>query len=157
MPSKEYRGRLQAKDYHFAIVVSRFNQLITSQLLQGAKDALIQHGVAEEQVSIIWVPGTFELPLIAKELASTGDYHAVICLGAVIKGETDHYDYVSGQGTSGIMNASLQTQIPIIFGVLTTENLEQSLNRVGGKHGNKGYEAALAAIEMADLICQLRS
>lgn len=147
----EYEGTLSAGDLRFAIVVSRFNDLISERLLTGALDALRRNGAAEDAVDVAWVPGAFELPLAAQRLASSGRYAAVLCLGAVIRGETPHFDLVAGQAAAGIAAASRTTGIPIIFGVLTTDTIEQALNRAGAKSGNKGHDAALTAIEMANL------
>ena len=139
----------------FAIVAARFNQLIVDRLVAGAVDAFTRHGVADESLDLVWVPGSFELPSVATKLASSGHYAAVICLGCVIQGETDHYDYVCSQTASGIAQASMETGVPVIFGVLTCGTLEQAMNRAGGKSGNKGTDAALAAIEMVSLLKQL--
>jgi 6,7-dimethyl-8-ribityllumazine synthase len=139
----------------FAIVAARFNGLITESLLSGCQDALVRHGVPADRVDVAWVPGSFEIPLVARRLAQSGRYVAVICLGAVIRGETGHYDHVAGQAASGVMQAGLATDVPVIFGVLTTESVEQALNRAGVKSGNKGADAALAAIEMVNLLNQL--
>lgn len=136
----------------FAIVVSRWNELITTRLLEGARDGLRRHGVAEDEVDVAWVPGSFELPLVCRRLAETGRYDAVIALGAVIRGATSHYDHVAGAATSGVAQAGLQTGVPCIFGVITTENIEQAIERAGTQVGNKGFEAAMAAIEMASLL-----
>lgn len=135
----------------FALVVARFNELITSQLLKGALDGLHRHGVSDDDLEVAWVPGSFEIPPTAKKLAETGKYHAVICLGCVIRGSTAHFDHVAGQAAAGIAQVALETGVPTIFGVLTTENLEQALERAGTKVGNRGFDAALAAIEMANL------
>ncbi|HAC17655.1 MAG TPA: 6,7-dimethyl-8-ribityllumazine synthase, partial [Dehalococcoidia bacterium] len=134
------------------IVVARFNESITSRLLQGAKSALVEHGTRAEDVTVAWVPGSFEIPLIAKKMAQSGRYDAVVGLGAVIRGETDHYQYVAGEAAKGIANASVMTGKPVVFGVLTTDTVEQAINRAGGKQGNSGYSAAVAAIEMANLL-----
>ena len=139
----------------FAIVAARFNQLIVDRLVAGAVDAFTRHGVADESLDLVWVPGSFELPSVARKLAGSGQYAAVICLGCVIQGETDHYDYVCSQTASGIAHASMETGVPVIFGVLTCGTLEQAMNRAGGKAGNKGTDAALAAIEMVSLLKQL--
>ncbi len=139
----------------FAIVAARFNQLIVDRLVAGAIDAFTRHGVADESLDLVWVPGAFELPSVARKLAGSGQYAAVICLGCVIQGETDHYDYVCSQTASGIAQASMETSVPVIFGVLTCDTLEQAMNRAGGKAGNKGTDAALAAIEMVSLLKQL--
>jgi 6,7-dimethyl-8-ribityllumazine synthase len=136
-------------------VAARFNQLIVAALVEGARDALKRHGVTEEAVDLAWVPGSFEVPMVAQRLAASRRYEAVICLGAVIRGDTDHYDYVASGVASGIAQAGLSTGVPVIFGVLTCDTLEQALNRAGGKAGNKGADAALAAIEMIHLLRQL--
>jgi 6,7-dimethyl-8-ribityllumazine synthase len=139
-----------------AIVVSRWNELITNRLLDGARDALRRHGVAEEHIDIAWVPGSFEIPLVCRRLAERGRYDAIIALGAVIRGATSHYEHVAGAVSSGIAQVSLQTGVPCIFGVITTENIEQAIERAGTKAGNKGFEAATAAIEMATLLRSLK-
>ena len=145
-------GDLSGRGLTFAIVVARFNSIVTSYLLGGAQEALRRHGVEDDNIEIAHVPGAFEIPLMAKRLAQTGRYDAVICIGAVIRGETDHYDHVAGSVTSGIARVGLDTGVPTIFGVLTTDTVEQALNRSGLKAGNNGYEAAVAAIEMATLL-----
>ena len=139
----------------FAIVAARFNQLIVDRLVAGAVDAFTRHGVPDESLDLVWVPGSFELPSVAGKLAGSGQYAAVICLGCVIQGETDHYDYVCSQTAGGIAQASRESDVPVIFGVLTCGTLEQAMNRAGGKAGNKGADAALAAIEMVSLLKQL--
>ena len=141
----------------FAIVLARFNELIGKSLLEGARDALLRHGVQEERITLARVPGAFEIPLAAQELAKTGKYDAVICLGAVIRGATGHYDYVAGQMAAGIAQASLSTGVPVLFGVLTTDTIEQAIERAGTKAGNKGADAALAALEMVDLLAKVRA
>ncbi len=146
------RGDLQGQGLRVGVVVARFNDFITSRLLDGAKAALSAHGVRDEDITIASVPGSFEIPLTAKKLAGSGRYDAVICLGAVIRGETDHYEHVAGEAAKGISAVALATGIPTIFGVLTTETLEQAINRAGGKQGNSGYSAGVAAIEMANLM-----
>ncbi len=152
-----YEGDLSAPtDGRFAIVCSRFNSLVTEALLGGCLEAFQRLGVSRERIDLSRVPGSFEMPLVARELARTGRYQAVICLGCIIRGETDHYDHVAGQAASGVMSASLETGLPIIFGILTTETVEQALNRAGLKSGNKGAEAAHAAIEMANLLRTIR-
>jgi 6,7-dimethyl-8-ribityllumazine synthase len=148
----ELRGELKGEGLRIAVVVARFNDFITTRLLEGARAGLASHGVREEDVTIAWVPGSFEIPVVAKRLAESGRYDAVVCLGAVIKGETDHYHYVAGEAAKGIANASFTTGKPVIFGVLTTDTLEQAINRAGAKQGNNGYNAAVAAIEMANLV-----
>src|SRR5262245_66406589 len=142
-----FEGNLTPPSGRFAIVAARFNQLIVDSLVAGARDAFRRHGVADDAVDLAWVPGSFEIPLVARKLAATKKYAAVICLGAVIKGDTDHYDHVASGAASGIAQASLSTGVPVIFGVLTCDTLEQALNRAGGKAGNKGFEAAASAIE----------
>ena len=139
-----------------AVVVSRFNEVVTSRLLAGARTAIERHGVREEDVDVAWVPGSFELPLAARRLAESRRYDAVVCLGAVIRGETPHFEYVAGEAARGIADAARDTGVPVIFGVLTTDTLEQALERAGGKTGNKGYDAAVNAIEMANLLRRLR-
>lgn len=149
---KILEGELQAKGLKFAIVVSRFNDFITSKLLDGAKDALLRHGAKEEDIDIARVPGSFEIPLIAKKLASKGTYNAVICLGTVIRGATPHFEYVAAEVAKGIAAASMETGVPIAFGVITADTIEQAVERAGTKSGNKGWDAAITAIEMAQLI-----
>lgn len=139
----------------FALVAARFNQFVVEHLVQGAVDGLRRHGVAEEAIDLIWVPGSFEIPLVAQRLAASKTYAAVICLGAVIRGDTDHYDHVAGAAASGVAQAGLTTGVPVIFGILTCDTVEQAINRAGAKSGNKGFEAALTAIEMVSLLGQL--
>ena len=148
-------GSLLAGDEAYAIVVSRFNELVTRRLLDGALDTLRRHGVDDQQVSVVWVPGSFEIPLIASRLANSGKYAAVCCLGAVIQGETTHHEYINQQVAEGIMRASRESGVPVAFGVLTCQTMDQALDRAGGKAGNKGSEAALAAIEMVNVLKQL--
>ncbi|MGQ9560704.1 MAG: 6,7-dimethyl-8-ribityllumazine synthase [Candidatus Oleimicrobiaceae bacterium] len=148
-------GLLSAKDRSFAIVVSRFNELISKQLLDGALDCLRRHGAADEKVHVVWVPGSFEIPAVAQKLAASKRYDAVICLGAVIRGATPHFEYIAAEVTKGIAQVGLATGVPTIYGVLTPDNLEQALERAGTKAGNKGWQAALSAIEMADLFTRL--
>jgi 6,7-dimethyl-8-ribityllumazine synthase len=148
-------GGLEARGRRFAIAASRFNDLVVGELVAGATSCLRKHGLTEDDVHVVWTPGAFELPLVAKRLAASGLYDAVICLGAVIRGETPHFDHVAAQAARGIQEAALDTGVPVLFGVLTTENLEQALDRAGGKHGNKGWDTALAAIEMADVLDRL--
>ena len=145
-------GSLVARGMKVGIVAARFNEFITSKLLGGAIDGLVRHDVKEENIDVAWVPGAFEIPLIASKMAKSGKYDAVICLGAVIRGSTSHYDYVCSEVSKGIANVSLNTDIPVMFGVLTTENIEQAIERAGTKAGNKGYDCALGAIEMVNLI-----
>ena len=145
------QGNLTTNNEKFCIIISRFNEFIGSKLLSGAIDELVRHGIKEETIDIIWTPGAFEIPVIAKKAAKTGKYDAIITLGAVIKGATGHYDFVAAEVSKGISHVSLETGVPVIFGVLTTDNLEQAIERAGTKAGNKGSEAAKAAIEMANL------
>ena len=151
-----FEGNFSPPSGRFAIVASRFNALVTESLLSGCRDAFVRHGVADDRLDVAWVPGSFEVPLVARRLAETGRYAAVICLGCVIRGETGHYDLVAGQAAGGVMQASLATGVPVIFGILTTETVEQALNRAGLKSGNKGAEAALAAIEMVNLLAKIQ-
>jgi len=153
---KNFEGKLIAKDLKFVIVAGRFNEFITQKLVGGALDALSRHGVKSEDIDLAWVPGAFEIPLVAKKLAETDKYHAVICLGAVIRGATPHFDYVSSEVTKGVASTSLQLGLPIIFGVLTTDNIEQAIERAGTKAGNKGWDAAVTAIEMANLLADIQ-
>ena len=145
----EFRGEASAGGRRVAVAVARFNELVTRKLLDGALEGLRALGVADEAVDVAWVPGAFELPVAARRLAASGTYDAVICLGAVIRGETPHFDHVAGQAAAGIREAAAATGVPVIFGVLTTETLEQALARAGGDHGNKGWDAAAAALEVA--------
>lgn len=146
------QGNLTAQNIKVGIVVARFNEFINSKLLGGAQDALLRLGADEENIHLAWVPGAFEIPLVAKKLAETKEYDAVICLGTVIRGSTTHYDYVCNEVAKGIASVGLNTGIPVIFGILTTENIEQAIERAGTKAGNKGYEAAFSAVEMVNLI-----
>ena len=148
----KFEGKLVSNGVKIGIVAARFNEFITGKLLSGAIDGLIRHNVKEEEVDVAWVPGAFEIPLIASKMAKSGRYDAVICLGAVIRGSTTHYDYVCNEVSKGVAHISLDTGIPVIFGVLTTENIEQAIERAGTKAGNKGYDCALSAIEMINLI-----
>jgi 6,7-dimethyl-8-ribityllumazine synthase len=150
-----YAGRLDGAGMRIALVCGRFNDLITDRLLAGATDALLRHGVDEGSITVVWAPGAFELPVVAKQLAASGECDAVVCLGAVIRGATGHYDQVANNAAAGIARASLETGVPIVFGVLTTETIEQAVERAGTKAGNKGVEAAMTAIEMVDLLRQL--
>jgi len=151
----DYEGQLRGDGLRVAIAASRFNDFITERLLSGARDGLVRHGVDESSITVAWAPGAFELPLVAQRLALSGEYDAVICLGAVIRGATGHYEHVAGQCAAGIERVQLDTGVPVIFGVLTTENVEQAVERAGTKAGNKGFESAMTAIEMADLLRQL--
>ena len=149
---KILEGNLIATGLKFAIVAARFNELITNKLVGGAIDGLVRHGASEEDVEIAWVPGAFEIPLVAQRLASSRKYDAVICLGAVIRGSTPHFDYVAAEVSKGVAHVTLQTGVPVIFGVLTTDSIEQAIERAGTKAGNKGFDAAATAIEMANLL-----
>ncbi len=148
-------GNMVSKNIRVGIVAARFNEFITSKLLGGARDGLLRHDVRDEDIDLAWVPGAFEIPLIASKMAKSGKYDAVICLGAVIRGATSHYDYVCNEVSKGIATVSLESGIPVLFGVLTTENIEQAIERAGTKAGNKGYDCALSAIEMVNLIREL--
>ena len=155
--SRELKGDLQGEGLKIGLVVARFNEFITSRLLEGAEASLASHGVKDDDVTVASVPGSFELPLIAKKMTESGSYDAVICLGAVIRGETDHYEHVAGEAAKGVAAAAASTGVPVIFGVLTTDTVEQAINRAGGKQGNTGYNAGIAAIEMANLVRALDS
>lgn len=144
-------GVLRAEGFKFALLITRFNEFITKRLLEGALDALYRHGARDEDLEIVKVPGSFELPLAAKKLALKNQFHAIICLGAIIKGDTPHYEYIAAEVIKGIANTSLETGVPILLGVLTTETIEQAIERAGSKEGNKGWDAALSAIEMVNL------
>jgi 6,7-dimethyl-8-ribityllumazine synthase len=152
-----YQGSLDGKSLRIAVVTARFNDFITERLQAGALDCLKRHGMAQDAIDTVAVPGAFELPLTALTLAETGRYHAVICLGAVIRGDTTHYDYVCNEAAKGIAAAGLKTGIPVIFGVVTTENTEQAISRAGGKSGNKGWDAAMTALEMANLLPHIKA
>ena len=152
---KTFEGKLDAKGLRFALIVSRFNSFISERLLEGAIDALVRHGAGEEDLEIIRVPGAFEIPLATKKCVGTGRHDAVICLGAVIRGSTPHFDYVCAEVSKGVASVSLDSGVPVSFGVLTTDNVEQAIERAGTKAGNKGFEAAVGAIEMANLLKSL--
>lgn len=149
---KTWEGHYQGEGLKFGIIIGRFNELIGGKLLAGALDGLKRHGVREADIELAWVPGAYEIPLIAQKMAKKGSYDAVICLGAVIRGATPHFEYVSGEVSKGVAQVGLETGVPIIFGVLTTDSIEQAIERAGTKSGNKGFEAAMTAIEMASLI-----
>ncbi len=153
--NQTFSAKLDATGLRFALVVSRFNEFITSRLLAGARDALLRHGAAEKDLEEVWVPGSWELPLAAKALAGTGRYDGVICLGCVMRGQTDHHQYIASEATKGLAQVSLETGVPVGFGVLTTDSIEQAIERAGTKAGNKGADAALSAVEMANLLKQL--
>ena len=148
---RKIEGNLVAKDMKFGIVAARFNEFIVSKLISGAEDALLRHGADGDNITLAWVPGAFEIPFAAKQMAHSGKYDAVICLGTVIRGSTSHYDYVCNEVSKGIASIGLESGVPVLFGVLTTENIEQAIERAGTKAGNKGYDSAMAAIEMVDL------
>ncbi len=150
------QGHLDAKGRSFGIVVSRFNEFISSKLLEGALDCLYRHGADEKKIDIVWVPGSFEIPMAANKLAISGKYNAVICLGTLIRGATPHFEYIAAEATKGIAAVALNTQLPITYGVITCDSLEQAIERAGTKSGNKGWDAALSAIEMADLFTKLK-
>ena len=149
---KTYEGQLVAEGLKFGIIASRFNEFITNKLLEGALDALKRHGVADADISVAWVPGAFEIPMVAKKMAASGQFDAVICVGAVIRGSTPHFDYIASEVSKGVAQVGMKTGVPAIFGVITTENIEQAIERAGTKAGNKGFEAAESAIEMANLL-----
>ena len=152
---KKLEGKLVAENIKIGIVAARFNEFIVNKLVGGAQDACVRHGVSDEDITIAWVPGAFEIPIIAKKMAESGKYDAVICLGAVIKGVTSHYDYVCAEVSKGIAMVGMETGVPTLFGVLTTDNIEQAIERAGTKAGNKGYDVACSAIEMVNLIHNL--
>jgi 6,7-dimethyl-8-ribityllumazine synthase len=154
--AKNYQGLLIGKGLKFGVVVSRFNELITTRLLEGAKDALVRHGVEEQDIDVAWTPGCFEIPLVAKKMAQSAKYDAVLCLGAVIRGGTPHFDYVAAEVNRGIGRVSLDAGLPIAQGIITADTLEQAIQRAGAKEGNKGFSAALSAIEMANLMHEWR-
>lgn len=153
---KILEGNFNGKGLKIAVVASRFNEFITNKLVGGAEDCLLRHGVDENDITLAWVPGAFEIPVAAKKLAESGDFDAVICVGAVIRGSTSHYDYVCNEVSKGVAQVSMSSGIPVMFGVLTTENIEQAVERAGSKAGNKGFECAEGAIEMVNLFRQIR-
>jgi 6,7-dimethyl-8-ribityllumazine synthase len=150
--SKQYEGMLLGKGLKFGVVISRFNEFFSKKMLEGAQDALLRHGVNEEDIEHAWTPGSFEIPLIAQKMARTKKYDAIICLGAVIRGSTPHFDHIAAEVTKGIAKVNLDTGVPVIYGVITTDTLEQAIERSGSKSGNKGAAAAISAIEMANLV-----
>jgi 6,7-dimethyl-8-ribityllumazine synthase len=150
--SKTFEGNLLGKGLKFGVVVSRFNEFFSKKLLEGAQDALLRHGVMESDIEIAWTPGSFEIPLIAQKMAQSKKYNAIICLGAVIRGGTPHFEYIASEVTKGIAKVNLDSGVPVIFGVITTDTLEQAIERSGTKDGNKGFDAAVSAIEMANLV-----
>lgn len=153
---KTFEGQLVAKDYKFGVVVSRFNDFIGKNLLSGALDSLKRHDAVEENISVAWVPGAFEIPLVASKMADSGEYDAIICLGAVIRGGTPHFDYVASEVSKGIARVGLDSKVPVTFGIITADTLEQAVDRAGAKAGNKGWQAAMTAIEMANLMSSLK-
>ena len=152
---KRIEGDLQAKGLKIGIIVSRFNDFITNKLLDGAVDALVRHGVRDDDIEVVKVPGSFEIPMVARKMASKGAYNAVICLGTIIRGATPHFDYIAAEVSKGIASASMETGVPIAFGVITSDTIEQAVERAGTKSGNKGWDAAITAIEMAQLLKKL--
>jgi 6,7-dimethyl-8-ribityllumazine synthase len=152
---KIIEGELEAKGLKFCIVISRFNDFITTKLLDGAKDALLRHGATEDEIDVIRVPGSFEIPLVAKKMALKGTYNAIICLGTIIRGATPHFEYIASEVSKGIALASMETGLPIAFGIITSDTIEQAIERAGTKSGNKGWDAAITAIEMAQLLKKL--
>jgi len=153
--AKMIKADLIARGKKFGIVVSRFNEFISGKLLEGAIDALVQHGVKEDDVTAVWVPGSFEIPMVAKKMSDSGKYEAVICLGAIIRGDTPHFDFIAGEAAKGVAKVGMESKAPCVFGIITTDNLEQALDRAGTKSGNKGREAAITAIEMSNLYSKL--
>ena len=152
---KKLEGKVVGQGIKVGVVAARFNEFIVSKLAGGASDALVRHGVSEDDITLAWVPGAFEIPMVANRMASSGKYDAIICLGAVIKGSTSHYDYVCAEVSKGIAQVGMNTGVPTIFGILTTENIEQAIERAGTKAGNKGYDAACTAIEMVNLLKEM--
>ncbi len=151
-PIKEHQGDLDATGKRFALVVSRYNELFSSKLLSGAQDCLLRHGATEDDIEVFRVPGSYELALVARRVAESGSFDAVVCLGAILRGQTSHFDFVAGEAARGVARAGFETGVPTVFGVITTETIEQAVDRSGGRAGNRGAEAALAAIEMANLL-----
>ena len=151
------QGGFEARGRRFAVVASRFNDVVVQKLVDGAVSCLRKHGIGEDDLDLVWVPGAFELPLCAQRLAATGRYDALVCLGAVVRGETPHFDFVAGEAARGIARAGLDTGVPVLFGVLTTETFEQAMDRAGGKHGNKGWDSAMAAMETASVVEQIEA
>ncbi|WP_215885306.1 6,7-dimethyl-8-ribityllumazine synthase [Acidithiobacillus sp. RW2] len=155
MMIQQIEGSLQAGKFRFVLLVSRFNSFITQQLEQGAIDGLRRHGASDEQIHVVYVPGAYEIPLVAQKLARSGNYDAVLCLGAVIRGGTPHFDYVAGEVSKGVAQVAMDTGIPVVFGILTTDSIEQAIERAGTKAGNKGFDAAMTALEMVQLLGQI--
>jgi len=154
---KTFEGKLLADGLRFGIVVSRFNEFITGKLLEGALDALVRHGAADDHISVAWVPGTFEIPIVAQKMATSGKYDAIVCLGALIRGATPHFEYLAAEVTKGIAQAGLQSGVPAVYGVITADTIEQAIERAGTKVGNKGFDAAETAIEMANVLRSIDS
>jgi 6,7-dimethyl-8-ribityllumazine synthase len=154
MAARTYEGHLQGEGLKIGIVIARFNEFISTRLLGGAKDALIRHGVSEEDIDVAWVPGAFEIPVVASKMAQSGKYDSVICLGCIIRGATPHFDYVAAESAKGIASISMSTGLPVMYGILTTDTIEQAVERAGTKAGNKGWDVAVGAIEMANLMRQ---
>ena len=152
---KKIEGELQAKGLKFGIVISRFNEFITSKLLDGAHDALVRHGAREEDITVVKVPGSFEIPIVARKMAMKGGVHAILCLGTIIRGATPHFEYIAAEVSKGVASASMETGVPMAFGIVTTDTIEQAVERAGTKSGNKGWDAAVTAIEMAQLMKKL--
>lgn len=152
---RTYQGKLIGKGLRFAIIVSRFNEVVTQKLLEGALDCLIRHDVQEDDIDVLWTPGSFEIPVTAKKLASSGKYDAIICLGCLIRGDTPHFDFLSAEVTKGVAQVALEYSLPVAFGILTADTLEQAIERSGAKQGNKGFQAALSALEMANLFKEM--
>lgn len=154
--TKVIKGSMISKNKKFGIVVSRFNEFVSSKLLDGAQDTLVKHGVKDEDISVIWVPGSFEIPMVAKKMASSGKFDGIICLGAIIRGETPHFDFIAAEAAKGVASVAMDSDVPCIFGVITTDNLEQALDRAGTKSGNKGRDAAMTAIEMCNIYDEMK-
>ncbi len=152
-----HTGRLDAAGMRFAVVVSRFNDFVARRLLEGAVESLLRHGAASDDIDVYWVPGSFEIPFAAQEVAAAGNVDAIICLGVVVRGETPHFEFVAGESAGGVFKVGMESRVPTVFGVVTTETLEQAIDRAGGKHGNKGADVAAAAVEMVQLTRDLRS
>jgi 6,7-dimethyl-8-ribityllumazine synthase len=153
--SKVITGSMISKNKKFGIVVSRFNEFVSSKLLDGAQDTLVKHGVKQEDIAVVWVPGSFEIPMVAKKMASSGKFDGIICLGAIIRGETPHFDFIAAEAAKGVASVAMSSDVPCVFGVITTDNLEQAIDRAGSKSGNKGREAAMTAIEMCNIYHEL--
>jgi len=153
--SRVFEGKLSGRGRRFGIVVSRFNEFISMRLLEGAMDCLRRHGAGDDDITVVWVPGAFDIPVLAKRMGDSGAYDAIVCLGAVIRGETPHFDFVASEAAKGVAHAAMQTGVPTVFGIVTAETLEQAIDRAGAKSGNKGWDAALSAVELADLYASM--